>query len=45
MKRAAELFAFELRSSRSPLIEQTWQTCSEPEQSLPASSDEPPVAP
>ena len=31
MKRAAELFTFELCSSRSPLIEQTWQTCSEPE--------------
>ena len=30
MKRAAELFTFELRSSRSPLIEQTWQTRSEP---------------
>jgi hypothetical protein len=26
MKRAAELFRFERRSSRSPLIEQTWQT-------------------
>ena len=34
MKRAAELFTFELRSSRSPLIEQTWQTRSEPEQSF-----------
>ena len=34
MKRAAELFTFERRSSRSPLIEQTWQTCSEPEQSF-----------
>src|SRR5690242_18276917 len=34
MKRAAELFTFELRSSRSPLIEQTWQTCSEPAQSF-----------
>ena len=30
MKRAAELFAFELRSSRSLMIEQTWQTRSEP---------------
>jgi AraC-like DNA-binding protein len=26
MKRAAELFRFDRRSSRSPLIEQTWQT-------------------
>jgi len=34
MKRAAELFTFELRSSCSPLIEQTWQTRSEPEQSF-----------
>jgi hypothetical protein len=34
MKRAVELFAFELRSSRSPMIEQTWQTRSEPEQSF-----------
>src|SRR6516164_5355246 len=34
MKRAAELFEFELRSSRSPMIEQTWQTRSEPEQSF-----------
>jgi AraC-like DNA-binding protein len=34
MKRAAELFTFDLRSSRSPLIEQTWQTRSEPEQSF-----------
>ena len=31
MKRATELFAFERRSSRSPMIEQTWQTRSEPE--------------
>ena len=30
MKRAVELFTFERRSSRSPLIEQTWQTRSEP---------------
>ena len=30
MKRAAELFAFELRSSPSLMIEQTWQTRSEP---------------
>jgi AraC-like DNA-binding protein len=34
MKRAAELFTFELRSSRSPMIEQTWQTHSEPEPSF-----------
>ena len=34
MKRAVELFAFELRTSRSPMIEQTWQTRSEPEQSF-----------
>src|SRR5581483_11364514 len=34
MKHAAELFTFGLRSSRSPLIEQTWQTCSEPEPSF-----------
>jgi AraC-like DNA-binding protein len=34
MKRATELFTFELRSSRSPMIEQTWQTRSEPEQSF-----------
>src|SRR5690348_16076567 len=31
MKRAAELFTFQLRSSCSPLIEQTWQTRSESE--------------
>src|SRR5689334_24927728 len=31
MKRAIELFTFELRSSRSSLIEQTWQTRSESE--------------
>lgn len=31
MKRAAELFTFEHRPSRSPLIERTWQTHSEPE--------------
>jgi AraC-like DNA-binding protein len=34
MKRAVELFTFERRSSRSPLIEQTWQTRSEPEESF-----------
>jgi AraC-like DNA-binding protein len=34
MKRAAELFTFDRRSSRSPLIEQTWQTRSEPERSF-----------
>jgi hypothetical protein len=34
MKRAVELFRFERRSSRSPLIEQTWQTRSEPEESF-----------
>ena len=34
MKRAVELFTFELQSSRSPLIEQTWQTCSEPAESF-----------
>jgi Helix-turn-helix domain len=32
MKRADELFTFVERSSRSPLIEQTWQTSSEPEE-------------
>jgi hypothetical protein len=34
MKRAVDLFAFDLRPSRSPMIEQTWQTCSEPEESF-----------
>jgi hypothetical protein len=34
MKRAVELFTFMERSSRSPLIEGTWQTHSEPEQSF-----------
>jgi len=34
MKRAVELFTFELQSSRSPMIEQTWQTCSEPAESF-----------
>ena len=34
MKRAVELFTFERRSSRSPLIEQTWQTRSEPGESF-----------
>jgi AraC-like DNA-binding protein len=31
MKRAVELFALEARSSRSPLVAQTWQARSEPE--------------
>jgi AraC-like DNA-binding protein len=30
MKRAVELFTFERRSTRSPMIEEAWQTCSEP---------------
>jgi hypothetical protein len=34
MKRAIELFTFERRSSGSLMIEQTWQTCSEPEESF-----------
>ena len=34
MKRAVELFALETRSSRSPLVEETWQTRSEPEESF-----------
>src|ERR1700750_591094 len=34
MKRAVELFTFERRSSRSPLIERAWQTRSEPEESF-----------
>jgi Helix-turn-helix domain len=34
MKRAAELFALEVRSSPSPLIEETWQARSEPEASF-----------
>ena len=34
MKRAVELFTFERRSSRSPMIEQTWRTRSEPEESF-----------
>ena len=34
MKRAAELFAVEARSSRSPLIQETWQARSEPEESF-----------
>jgi Helix-turn-helix domain len=34
MKRADELFTFEGRSSRLPLIEETWQTRSEPEESF-----------
>jgi AraC-like DNA-binding protein len=34
MKRAVELFALEARSSRSPLVAQTWQARSEPEESF-----------
>jgi AraC-like DNA-binding protein len=34
MKRAAELFALEVRSSRSTLVEETWQSRSEPEESF-----------
>jgi hypothetical protein len=34
MKRAVELFALEARSSRSSLVERTWQTTSEPEESF-----------
>jgi AraC-like DNA-binding protein len=34
MKRAVELFAIEEWSSRSPFIEETWQTLSEPEESF-----------
>jgi hypothetical protein len=34
MKRAVELFALEARSSRSPLVEETWQTRSKPEESF-----------
>ena len=34
MKRAVELFTFERRSVRSSVIEQTWQTRSEPEESF-----------
>jgi len=34
MKRAVELFALEVRSSRSPLVEETWQARSEPEESF-----------
>ena len=34
MKRAVELFALESRSSRSPLVEQTWLTQSKPEGSF-----------
>lgn len=34
MKRAVELFALEARSSRSPLVEELWQTRSEPEESF-----------
>jgi AraC-like DNA-binding protein len=34
MKRAVELFALEARSSRSPLVAQTWQARSEPEEAF-----------
>ena len=34
MKRAVELFTLEARSSRSPLVAQTWQARSEPEESF-----------
>ncbi|MGH9228943.1 MAG: helix-turn-helix domain-containing protein [Acidimicrobiales bacterium] len=34
MKRAVELFALEARSSRSLLVEETWQTWSEPQESF-----------
>jgi Helix-turn-helix domain len=34
MKRAVELFALEARASRSPLVEQTWQARSEPDESF-----------
>jgi AraC-like DNA-binding protein len=34
MKRAVELFAREVRSSRSPLVAETWQSRSEPEESF-----------
>jgi Helix-turn-helix domain len=34
MKRAVELFALEARSSRSPLVEKTWQTRSKPEKTF-----------
>jgi hypothetical protein len=34
MKRAVELFAFEKRSSSSPLVTTTWHTWSEPEESF-----------
>jgi AraC-like DNA-binding protein len=34
MKRAVELFALEVRSSDSPLVEETWQARSEPEKSF-----------
>jgi hypothetical protein len=34
MKRAVELFALEVRSSRSSLVEETWQARSEPEDSF-----------
>ncbi len=34
MKRAVEVFTFERRSARSPLVEQAWRTHSEPEESF-----------
>ena len=34
MKRAVELFTLERRSSRSPFVDETWQTRSEPEESF-----------
>jgi hypothetical protein len=34
MKRAVELFTLEARSSRSPLVEETWQTRSTPEEAF-----------
>ncbi|HEY3726177.1 MAG TPA: AraC family transcriptional regulator [Solirubrobacteraceae bacterium] len=34
MKPAVEVFTFEQRSARSPMIERTWQTRSEPEESF-----------
>jgi AraC-like DNA-binding protein len=34
MKRAVELFAIEARSSRSPLVEETWRSRSEPAESF-----------
>jgi len=34
MKRAVELFSLKVRSSRSPLVEETWRSRSEPEESF-----------